>query len=120
MHIHSAFHLPAGSMDDNGPSSSGRGRAGSQGSGGAAAKAAAAARPSEDWRSPVYTIIAVNAAVYALSNVLHILPSSWLQLGLGKAFAWWQVATSAFTHGSLMHLAETTFFTYIFGRLVER
>ena len=33
---------------------------------------------------------------------------------------WWQVITSAFMHTGLDHLAETTFFIYIFGRLLER
>jgi len=103
-----------GSVDDSAASSSS-----SSSSKRSSAKAAASAA-SDDWRSPVYTIVAANLAVYALVHLLHLLPAGLLQLGLGKAFGWWQVLTSGLMTLGFEHLAEVTFFTYTFGRLVER
>lgn len=102
----------AGSVDESSTSSSKRSRS--------AAASAGKTVADDDWRSPVYTVIAVNVLVFALVHLLHLVPAFLLQLGLGKAFGWWQVLTSGFTHAGPEHLAETVFFVYTFGRLVER
>lgn len=78
-----------------------------------------AAVAKDDWRSPVYSIIAANVAIFALVNCLHLLPFAAVQLQMKQA-AWWQIITSCFGHASFDHLAETTFLIYTFGRLVEK
>ncbi|KAF5838704.1 hypothetical protein DUNSADRAFT_2329 [Dunaliella salina] len=84
--------------------------------------------PRADWQSPVYAIIAINVLVHlallaaqslssaptgvtALSLSLHLHP---------KSFHWWQVLTSGLVHTDWAHLAETSFHTYLWGRLVEQ
>lgn len=57
----------------------------------------------DDWQSPVYSLIVVNVLVFVIMNLLHPLPAGWLQLGLGKSFNWWQVVTSGFVTSGAPH-----------------
>ncbi|KAJ9506449.1 hypothetical protein QJQ45_019431 [Haematococcus lacustris] len=73
-----------------------------------------------DYKATVYCLIAVNCLAQLLvSYLLGHSPS--LALHLGRGFAWWQLGSSCLTHtGGWAHLAETSFFIYVFGRPVER
>lgn len=75
--------------------------------------------PPPDWQSPVYVLLAAQAASYLLFNALDVAPAAALGLNL-KAPQWWQFITSAFAFSSWQHAAETVFMTYVFGRLLER
>ena len=67
------MHTLTGALDDSTPSTTKR-TSGSQ-------AAAAAAQPLDDLRSPIYSLIAANVAVFLLANVI---PLSYLQLSTGK------------------------------------
>lgn len=71
--------------------------------------------------SPVtHTLLAANILIFFLLGVFG--QSFFLAFALwpiGAGFAPWQVLTSAFLHGSVMHLATNMFGLWMFGRDVE-
>ncbi|KXZ53281.1 hypothetical protein GPECTOR_7g1175 [Gonium pectorale] len=73
----------------------------------------------EDLRSPSYAIAALSALLFAVCALVPLLPASALLLNHRQP-AVWQLLTSCFAHGSLESLLQGVFFTYIFGRVVER
>ncbi|GIL49481.1 hypothetical protein Vafri_5811 [Volvox africanus] len=82
-------------------------------------RAAAVAAPPEDLRSATYAITATNTAIFFLSAMVPLLPASALLLNHRQPHLW-QLLTSSFAHPSLESLMLCVFFTYIFGRVVER
>ncbi|PNW76140.1 hypothetical protein CHLRE_12g546200v5 [Chlamydomonas reinhardtii] len=96
-----------GSGSSSSTSSSGRGTA-----------AAAAALP-EDLRSPSYAIATANAVMFLACALVPLLPASAVLLN-HKAPQIWQLLTSSFAHPSLESVMQCVFFTYVFGRVVER
>ncbi|GLI64712.1 hypothetical protein VaNZ11_008072, partial [Volvox africanus] len=82
-------------------------------------RAAAVAPPPEDLRSATYAITATNTAIFFLSAMVPLLPASALLLNHRQPHLW-QLLTSSFAHPSLESLMLCVFFTYIFGRVVER
>ncbi|GFR47922.1 hypothetical protein Agub_g9724 [Astrephomene gubernaculifera] len=73
----------------------------------------------EDLRSPTYCIAAANLATFMLCVLLPMLPAASLLLNHRQP-QFWQLLTSCFAHPSLDSLLQCVFFTYVFGRVVER
>lgn len=87
--------------------------------GGRPARLATAPPPPEDLRSPTYAIAAACTVTFLACALVPLLPASALLLN-HKQPMMWQLLTSCFAHSSLEGLLQTVFFTYIFGRVVER
>jgi membrane associated rhomboid family serine protease len=75
--------------------------------------------PRQDWRSPVYALVAVQALAWLATGVFDLVPGSALGLSVRHP-QWWQMVANSFLFSSAQHLAETVFLTYVLGRLVER
>ena len=74
----------------------------------------------EDWKSPIYTLLSAQALMYFLSHgSSRIFSPSDLCLNIRDP-QWWQMLSSGFAFINSQHLAEVLFFTYIFGRVIER
>ncbi|EFJ45266.1 hypothetical protein VOLCADRAFT_118445 [Volvox carteri f. nagariensis] len=73
----------------------------------------------EDLRSATYAIAATNAVIFFICALVPLLPAAALLLSHRQPQPW-QLLTSSFTHPSLESLIQCVFFTYIFGRVVER
>jgi membrane associated rhomboid family serine protease len=70
---------------------------------------------------PLTTIlIAANAAVFLLQQVVPSLVPPLALWPVGAGFQPWQLLTYAFLHGSLLHIAFNMFALYMFGSPVER
>lgn len=68
-------------------------------------------------------LIVVNVLIYILAGLTG--PSMLLAFGLwppgsGGPFAYWQLVSYSFLHGSLLHLAMNMFAIGIFGSMLER
>ncbi len=74
----------------------------------------------QDWRSPVYTLIAAHVVCALYFAVQHHTPDALLLSVAPRGYQWWQLVSSGFAHTSAIHLAENVFMIYTFGRLVER
>ncbi|MFT4047922.1 MAG: rhomboid family intramembrane serine protease [Solimonas sp.] len=73
-------------------------------------------------RSPLtYFLLIANIAIFGLELVIgdHLVERFALW-PLGAGFAPWQIVSSAFLHGSLMHLGTNMLGLFVFGRDVER
>ncbi|GIL73623.1 hypothetical protein Vretimale_5491 [Volvox reticuliferus] len=92
---------------------------GSTGMGSSGSRTAAVAALPEDLRSATYAITATNTAIFFLSALVPLLPASALLLNHRQPQLL-QLLTSSFAHPSLESLMLCVFFTYIFGRVVER
>jgi len=76
---------------------------------------------------PVTTaLIVANVAVFLLQSIapglvvpFALWPLATSSLGMGAAFAPWQLVTYAFLHGGLLHLAFNMFALYMFGSAIE-
>jgi membrane associated rhomboid family serine protease len=67
-----------------------------------------------------YTLLVANLVAFLLETQLDDQTLSGLVLWpLGHGFAFWQLITSAFLHGSFLHLATNMFGLWMFGRPVE-
>jgi membrane associated rhomboid family serine protease len=70
---------------------------------------------------PLTTIlIAANAAVFLLQQILPSLVPALALWPVGAGFQPWQLLTYAFLHGSLLHIGFNMFALYMFGSPVER
>jgi membrane associated rhomboid family serine protease len=65
-------------------------------------------------------LIAANAAVFLLQQVVPSLVPALALWPVGAGFQPWQLLTYAFLHGSLLHIAFNMFALYMFGSPVER
>lgn len=72
--------------------------------------------------SPItYLLLILNIAVFALQlQGGDALLRTFALWPLGAGFMPWQILTSAFLHGGLLHLATNMFGLWMFGRDVER
>jgi len=70
----------------------------------------------------VFYLIGINIAVFILANHLNIIPIDWFALYYpeNEKFAFWQVITYLFLHGSLAHLLFNMFALFSFGITLER
>jgi membrane associated rhomboid family serine protease len=73
-------------------------------------------------RSPLtYLLLIANIAVFGIELLLgDSIIERYALWPLGAGFAPWQVLSSAFLHGSLMHLATNMLGLFVFGRDVEQ
>lgn len=70
-----------------------------------------------------YTLIALNCVIYFLHYYVFYAPEFSLVFGLNALIfngAWWQVISTMFLHGSLMHLLMNMVVLFQFGTLIER
>jgi membrane associated rhomboid family serine protease len=65
-------------------------------------------------------LIAVNAAVFLLEQVVPGMVPAFALWPIGAGFEPWQLLTYAFLHGGLLHIAFNMFALYMFGGPVER
>ncbi|TJY62023.1 rhomboid family intramembrane serine protease [Sinimarinibacterium sp. CAU 1509] len=73
-------------------------------------------------QSPItYLLLAVNIGVFGLqTQVADGLIERFALWPLGAGFEFWQVFTSAFLHGSPLHLGANMLGVWMFGRDIER
>ena len=70
-----------------------------------------------------YTLIGINFIIYFLHYYVFYAPEFSLVFGLNALFfngAWWQVLSTMFLHGSLVHLLMNMAVLFQFGALIER
>jgi len=69
----------------------------------------------------VFYLIGINIAVFILANHLGIIPLDWFALFYpeNERFAFWQVITYLFLHGSFAHLLFNMFALFSFGVALE-
>ncbi|GLC34790.1 hypothetical protein PLESTB_001164600 [Pleodorina starrii] len=91
----------------------------SSSSSGAGLRTGGAATLPEDLRSASYAIAAANTALFFACALVPLLPAATLLLNHRQPHIC-QLLTSAFAHPSLESLMQCVFFTYVFGRVVER
>ncbi len=65
-------------------------------------------------------LIAINAAVFLLTQAVPDLAPPFALWPVGAGFQPWQLVTYAFLHGGLLHIAFNMFALYMFGGPVER
>jgi membrane associated rhomboid family serine protease len=74
----------------------------------------------EDWKSPIYTLIGVQALLFLLSQGGHwIFSKTDICLSIRNP-QWWQILSSGFAFINHHHFSEVIFITYVFGRVIER
>ena len=67
-----------------------------------------------------HLLLMINAILFVLEGVFgEGFVSTFSLWPLGPDFEWWQILTSAFLHGNLVHLATNMFGLWMFGRDVE-
>jgi len=69
----------------------------------------------------VFYLIGINIAVFILANHLNLIPIDWFALYYpeNEKFAFWQVITYLFLHGSFTHLLFNMFALFSFGIALE-
>ncbi len=69
-----------------------------------------------------YTLLAINFAAFVIASPGSQLQSDLLlwAVGVHQDRQWYRIITSAFLHGSIIHLLANMFFLYRLGPLVER
>ncbi|GAX73996.1 hypothetical protein CEUSTIGMA_g1446.t1 [Chlamydomonas eustigma] len=72
----------------------------------------------DDWKSPIYTLLFTQVLIYLASSYVTSMPASGFMSI--QQLQWWQIVTNGLMSVTLQQLFESMFFTYIFGRPVER